>query len=644
MNRIAVAFCATLVLAGGSADAAPVAPPFPRIANCYGVGLRPNSTPADIEEIARFDLLIGGVSCNWEDAGQRAQLADNIAAVRRKNPHILILDFSSSAPYHYPGDATFPKDGWLLQPDGRHVLGWPGTEMINLTRPAVLDFLAARSLASIKERGLDGSFIDCMGGGFDWWACNIEHGEAYHIDADGDGKPDERKALDAAWLKAKTDLSRKVRQAIGPDAVFMGNQAGDWGAPSLNGILLEDYLDYVLDNGASWDRAIQEYLRWCSQARRPNVTTIVSSSGIEPPFNPWKTVSAEERNALLERGRNLKQRMRFGLTTTLMGDGYFAYDQHTRWRGQRWWYPEYDAPLGFPRGPGAAQPDGTWRREFDGVTVVVNPTRFDAVVRFRTRRRDASSGKVDRQFLIPARDGRILLPTDEPAAAGSLPDPSPAFTREGPEAFVERDGWILCRLPGAAALFDAQGRLSTLLRGNEVLLENVQTVVAGDDRWRNFAYEECRHERLPRGGLRFTGRRVEGGSALAYTVEVQVSPKEIALTYRWEAASDTHVHAFRQQADFPVARYAGGRCRTAGGDTPLPAQRSAQPLLATVPGEVTAHAPAGPPVTVTLSGAAALVDERHYSVDAYRLGYMPLRGDVKRGQRWEYTVRLALGR
>ena len=74
--------------------------------------------------------------------------------------------------------------------------------------------------------------------------------------------------------------------------------------------------------------------------------------------------------------------MRFGLATTLMGDGYHAYDLHTRWRGQRWWYKEYDAPLGYPRAAARRQPDGSWRREFDGGTVVVNPTPIDLVVTF----------------------------------------------------------------------------------------------------------------------------------------------------------------------------------------------------------------------------------------------------------------------
>ena len=616
--------------------------PFPRIANCYGVGLTPDSTPQDIEEVARFDLLIGGVWCNWADEQQRQKLARNLAAVREKNPHIIVLDFSSSAPYADPGDKTFPPSGWLLQPDGQHILGWPGTEMIDLTKPEVIDWLVNRSVVSIRDRGFDGTFIDCMGSGFDSWACNIATGQPYQVDADGDGKPDDRAWLDRAWVQAKTELSRRVRDAIGPDRVFMTNQAGDWGFPYMNGILLEDYLDYVLAGGMDWDRVLRDYLHWTEASHRPNVTTIVSSSGIEPPFDPWRSMAAADREALLERGRNLRDRMRFGLATTLMGDGYYAYDLHTRWRGQRWWYPEYDAPLGYPKGRAERQADGTWRREFDGGAVIVNPTPFDAEVCFPRRHRDASSDKVDSRFVIPATDGRILLPTDAPVAAGTIPDPKPLFTLSGPERVLERDGRILCRIDGAAALFDAQGRLTRVTDGRHTMLQELRSVIVSSDRWQDFAYADCQHEVLPGGALRFTGRRTEGETAFSYRQDVSAERGAVTVTCHHEALTDAHIHMWRAQVDFPVTDYAGGRFMAGGMQDSLPEDRAPQPRLGDVPREVTMVHREGPRVTVEVSGNAGLVDERHYGVQAYRLGFYPAHGDVKAGQQWDYSLRVRI--
>lgn len=628
---------------GATATAQDAGPPFPRIANCYGVRLVPDSTPEDIEEIARLDLLIGGVWANWNDKPQVARLHDKMAAVRERNPHIIILDFSPSAPYAQPNDSSFPTNGWLLQPDGTHIAGWPGTEMINLTKPEVIDWLAARSVASVDDRGFDGTFIDCMGGGFDWWACSIESGEQYQVDANEDGRADEREWLNRAWVEAKTELSRKVREAIGPDVPFMTNQAGEWGYPYMNGILLEDYLDYVIDGRMGWDHVLQTYLHWTEAPHGPNVTTIVSSSGIQPPFNPWQSMNDEARQALLERGRNLLPRVRFGLTTTLMGDGYFAYDLHTRWRGQRWWYPEYDAPLGHPKGAAEKQSDGTWRRDFDGGTVIVNPTRFDVRVRFGGRRQDVSSGKVDTAFIIPPQDGRILLPTEAETAAGTIPDPDPPFTLAGAEPVVERDGRILCRLDGLAALFDEQGRLLVLTDGTRTILEQLRPSIVSDDRWRDFDYQDCAHRVLPDGSLHFAGRRTEGDVALAYQQTVALKAGELTIRYLWEALTDAHIHMWRHQVDFPVSEYGGGRFATGGTEGDLPAERAAQPNLAGYSSEVTLSAADGRVVTVSVSGGAGLVDERHYGVQAFRLGHYPAAGGIGAGRKWEVSFRIRMG-
>jgi len=639
------------LLATASVGADPAGPPFPRIANCYACQLTPDCTDQDIDEIARYDLLIGGVWAQWDNADSVRKLGEAMRRVRECNPDIIILDFSSSAPYASLDDPFFPANGWLHQPNGSMIEGWPGTRMINLTRPEVIDWLVARSVASVRLRGFDGSFIDCMGSGFDAWACNIEHGDPYEVDADEDGRADPREVLDERWVAAKTELSRRVRAALGGDAVFMTNQAGDWGLPTMNGILLEDYLDYVLDRGASWDKVLEDYLRWCAGSRKPTVTTIVSSSAIEPPFNPWSTMTAAERDALLERGRSLVGRMRFGLTTTLMGDGYFAYDLHTRWRGQRWWYPEYDAPLGYPKGAARQQADGAWRREFDGGTVIVNPSLLDVRVRFAERHRDVSTGKVDREFTIPTMDGRLLLPTRDPENVGSLPGPEPVFTVEGPLGIVERDGMVLCRVAGAAALFDANGRLVGVTDGRRRVVGVTdgrrrvvgagQHFIVADDHWRDFAYADWSHEVMGT-TVRFAGKRTDGDAVVSCIEEVHIGPAALAITYDFTADTPLHAHMWRQQIDLPVADYAGQVWRGAGRTGQLPRERAVEPRVAGPLDRLTVIPAEGTTVTIRTSGPAWLVDERHYGVEAYRLGYAVTQGDVTAGARLRSLLRIEI--
>jgi hypothetical protein len=43
---------------------------------------------------------------------------------------------------------------------------------------------------------------------------------------------------------------------------------------------------------------------------------------------------------------------------------------------------------------------------------------------------------------------------------------------------------------------------------------------------------------------------------------------------------------------------------------------------------------------VETSGDAGLVDERHYGVQAFRLGYYPANGDLKAGQTWDVRLKI----
>lgn len=625
-----------LCLMVGLLGAAPMAPaegpPFPRIANCYSVQLTPDSAETDLEAIARFDLLIGGVWCDWANPEQVERLKERMAEVRRRNPHITILDFSSSAPYAYPSDAGFPAGGWLLQPDGRRILGWPGTEMTNLTKTEVLTWLASRSEASVRDRGFDGTFIDCMGSGFDSWACNIEHHEPYEVDADGDSAPDNPEWLNAAWVAAKTDLARMVRERIGAEVPFMTNGAGAWGLPTMNGILLEDVLDYVLDGGREWDAVLDEYLRWTEGSPGPTVTTIVSSSGVEPPYDAWRLPKAEQ-DALLERGRGLHGRMRFGLATALMGDGYFAYDLHTRWRGQRWWYPEYDAPLGYPTGPAARQPDGSWLREFDGGTAVVNPTALDVRVALAEPHVDVSSGEVSTSFVVPSLDGRILLPTDLPRGPGTLPVSEP-LTLDGTGDVAMRDDRVLVRFAGLGAVFDGRGRMLAITDGRETLAANLQAFAVTQP-WQDYGYDECSHERTPDGGVRFVGVRTFGTSRIGFEVEVRTREGSLQVRQRWEAQTAAQFAMFRPQLDFPSRRYGGGEAAGEGATVPLPATRAPAPYLVTSAGWLRLAPLNGRSLVVRTEPAGSLVDERHYGADAFRLGLHPAPATATAGDAWE---------
>ncbi|MGQ9610671.1 MAG: putative glycoside hydrolase [bacterium] len=620
-----------------------VRPPFPRIANCYGVGLMPDSSDKDIDEIAKFDLLIGGVWCDWNNDEQVKKLKEKVTEIRRKNPNIIILDFSVSAPYADPNDPTFPESGWLKQPDGKYIDGWPGTRMINLTKPETIEWIVKQCINSMKKEVFDGVFIDSMAGAFDWWVCNIETKQNYQIDADEDGKADYREWLDKEWEKAKTEIVKYVRDAIGDKAVFMTNQGGEWSFSDTNGVLFEDNLDYVLDGNSDWENILKSYLFWTETSYQPNITTIVSSSGIEPPYNPWKTLSAEDRFDMLEKGRNLHNRMRFGLATTLMGNGYFAYDLHTRWRGQRWWYQEYDAPLGFPKGSCNLQRDGTWRRDFDNGTVIVNPTVLDSQVQFEHNYLDISSGKIGSSFIVPSYDGRIFIKSEEDPKPGNINDPDPLFTLSGEDKILCRSDKILCRLNNLVALFDKKGKLLSLTDGKDIFASNIRANIVNDERWVDFEYEDCSFQIIDRDTLLFSGKRVKDNTKLSYEQTVKLLMNGITINYNWESLTDGNIHSWRQQIDFPVSQYSGGTFVIDGIEYNLPAKPEKSILSEQKTYEIIMVHPKGAKVSVKASVESYILDERVYNGKEYRIFFLPIgygNKAIKTGNKWKYDVNI----
>jgi hypothetical protein len=392
-------------------------PSFPRIANCYGAGVGIGSSEAELDEVARFDLLVGGFKdFNKSDTAQVKKFQQILKYLKTKNPNIVCLDFSASIPYTSPSDKSFPPDGWLLTADGKQINGWPGAIMINLLKPQVRNYLVNKANESISV-GFDGSFIDCFGAYFDVWACEIATGKPYTVDANEDGKPDDIKQLDTAYIRVKKLLAGEVRKKIGPNELFMANQAF-FCYDEVNGVLFEDYLDPILDPekplspgvlDREWTSVLNSYLKAVKETVQPTLVTLVSSSGVEPPFN-IQSLPEEEKKPFYDKGKSLTKRMRFGLTTALLGNGYYAYDLHTRDRGQHWWYPEYDAPLGYPVSDGVEHPDGTWWREFEGGISVCNPNKSDVKIRLPKSCKNVSDNNVKgRDFVIPAEDGYVFV-------------------------------------------------------------------------------------------------------------------------------------------------------------------------------------------------------------------------------------------
>ncbi len=385
---------------------------YPKIANIYGSHLGPRSTEIELRLLGRNDLLIGGLNVP-EARAERTELASRVARLRQLNPRIVVLDFSLSAPYWGRHEKVQPPESCFLHTvEGGRIEGWPGYDMLNFAEPRTAEFLAGRVPPRIDGLGLDGFFVDCMFDHFDSWAVEIESRKKVRIDADGDGKEDSSESLNAAWRSGKLALLKALRRELGEEVFLMVNaqRAAEYAKPFANGNYLEDYVDYMSTINWDWKSVLDLYREWCRAPHQPTCTTINSTSLYWPEYESPRRLPVDECAEVLDRGYGVLSSMRFGLATALMGDGFFGFDLNTRWRGQHWWYAEFDAPLGDPRGEAEAFEDGTWRREFENGFVVVNPQPRRARLKLGSHYRDYTNGWSGEEFSIPARDGRILFP------------------------------------------------------------------------------------------------------------------------------------------------------------------------------------------------------------------------------------------
>lgn len=605
---------ALLVLAStcGARDLTAIDPTFPRIGNCYRAGLGSKTWEQGSNYWSKLGLIIGGgfdLHYDWDQprwAGTLAKVEQNIAKLRQVNPNVLVLPYVDVV--EGPDNPAVPKPWWALK-QGERWSGWPGYFRINTGLTEVLQFNLDKVRDEICGRTcFDGVFYDCWG-------------------ADD-------------WLVPRTAALRDGK------AVVMVN---DWNLPrkgfaTLNGALAEDELNRVIDGKVDFEDFLGRYLRWTRESRKPAVTMIVCRpQSLNDDAWRWHKLSYKEREAVAEQARTADEKtMRFGLATTLMGDGYFGYDTGTMGRGNWWWYREYDAPLGHPRGPARRNTDGTWQRDFDGGTVVVNGTLYDAVAQVAAKSRDVSTGRVGTRFTLPSFDGRIFLPTTEPLTATA--DVQPRMTAAPPPKLrvAKLDqGIVAAQTPGGLELrFDAHGELRHTLWHGQALFTGGWPVVTSPPNVR-FQAENVAGEigaaSATGARLVFRGTLAENGQRVDFVETCTVRPdNRFTLRFDFTATTNLNLRLWRHYFAFPVARYANAKVRTDDHGSTLPATLKEGALLPAAKRVVIETRTTT--VTVESSLPLAFVDHRKYGTEEYLLAGYPVHGAVQQGTKWSVEL------
>jgi hypothetical protein len=294
---------------------------------------------------ASYDLFI---PYSWGGGANQA------AAIRAANPNAKVLAYqyaTKGRPESNPLTAEWwnanpgdPGYKCLLRDSGGDILLYSGHPMNNMREPYCRALLVQQNvdafLSQEPEQGADlaydGIYWDLLNGHISWLGDDI--------DSDLDGQPDDAAVLDASYRVGVEEFLTEVRGHL-PHAILVGNEAVPDYATWINGRFFEWHVPAILNGSEhpSWDTVVAEYRQWKGNGQAPHTTLISSApeaiyrekhrSGSEPHVPPAFQVEAAASY----------QRMRFGLTSALMGDGLFFHDLREA-EAPPGWYDEFGTP------------------------------------------------------------------------------------------------------------------------------------------------------------------------------------------------------------------------------------------------------------------------------------------------------------
>lgn len=387
---------ASLTVPFGLSEAVVLKSTFPKRANYF---LAWDLSAGQARELAKWDLVI-------LDMEHQIKSREKLLEMRRINPHIMLVAYITAqeirndtprlAPYVplraklYSG---IKNNWWLTASNGQKISWWPGTSVLNITSPWS-EYLANFVATDILGSGLwDGVFFDNT-----WNSLTEKVGN--NLDINGDGTAETRETIEASYRQGMNNFFTRVRELDGGKHLLVGIDGETF--TGLNGMMYENF-----PYARGWSRMMSDYIAFPGRS--------ISA----PSFS---VLNANTANA---GGVDDYQRLRFGLASALLGNGFYSFDVGDRDHGQTWWYDEYDFNLGeSTAGPSLARSNnsnfnqrGIWRRDFKNGLVLLNSgtgsESIDLNAEYEklkgTQDPGTNDGIIVSSVTLPSYDGLILL-------------------------------------------------------------------------------------------------------------------------------------------------------------------------------------------------------------------------------------------
>ena len=240
-----------------------------------------------------------------------------------------------------------------------HISFWYNTWVMNLSiqspKASLLgqteqetwaDYNARHAIGLLKVPVWDGILIDRSDANESWL---IGNSTARTIDPNQSNRLlTDYNEFDKAWNEGLIFYEQTIRKAVGHDKLIVVN----WGMPNVNLLNGNTFEGFPRDDGTSyqstWNQTMfgnvvfGSVLFWNQNALKPNLTLIQT---YEDDDYPQPTFRGEYDNPCEKPGFQPNyQKMRFGLASALLADGYFSYEMNTNGHASLclMWFDEYD--------------------------------------------------------------------------------------------------------------------------------------------------------------------------------------------------------------------------------------------------------------------------------------------------------------
>ena len=255
-----------------------------------------------------------------------------------------------------------------------HITFWPDTWLLNLSTmsPGAIvnsengqerwaDYNARIAAGLLSDSRWDGILLDRSDPNQSWL---IGGSTARTIDPDqSNNLITDYSDFDKSWNEGLKEYETQLREMIGDKKIIFAN----WGIGNYNLLNGNNYEGFPLDNSESyqsnWRQTvfgsipdIGSYSDWMEFGLSPNLTMIETyeDDGFPGSFSNGNYSNPYGDPLFVPNF----QKMRFGLTTALLNDGYFSYEINTNGHGTLglMWFDEYDNAgegrgyLGLPLG------------------------------------------------------------------------------------------------------------------------------------------------------------------------------------------------------------------------------------------------------------------------------------------------------